>query len=100
MPSIKNARGGIIADIFTSGEFGPLYIATGRPALMLLMINDVNGARVVRGPVYSTYEFYGKPFPMTSGRYSDEDWQQAYDDLTGENALMSLPFAHLLDSSK
>lgn len=98
-PSTKNARGGIIADIFTSGKFGPLYIATGRPALMLLMVNDVNGARVVRGPVYSTYEFYGKPFPMTSGRYSDEDWQQAYDDLTGQS-LYSLPFAHLLEPSK
>lgn len=99
-PSTKNARWWIIADIFTSWKFGPLYIATWRPALMLLMINDINWSRVVRWPVYSTYEFYGKPFPMTSGRYSDEDRQQAYDDLENEDQLFSLPFSHLLDIQK
>jgi hypothetical protein len=45
--SQKEMRGALIADIFTSEGGNPLYEATGRPALMLLMINDVNGARVV-----------------------------------------------------
>jgi hypothetical protein len=40
-------RGALIADIFTSEGGNPLYEAIGRPALMLLMVNDVNGARVV-----------------------------------------------------
>lgn len=99
-PTHKAARWSLIADIFTSGKFGPLYVATGRPALMLLMVNDVNGPRVVWWPVYSTYEFYGKPFPMTSGRYTDEDWQQAYDTLEKESSLFSLPFGHLLDTTE
>jgi hypothetical protein len=47
MPSQKEMRGALIADIFTSEGGNPLYEATGRPALMLLMVNDINGARVV-----------------------------------------------------
>jgi hypothetical protein len=45
--SQKETRGALIADIFTSELDGPLYEAIGRPALMLLMVNDINGARVV-----------------------------------------------------
>lgn len=47
MPSAKEFRSAIIADIFTSGKYGPLYLATGRPHLMLVMVNDINGPRVV-----------------------------------------------------
>jgi hypothetical protein len=46
-PTIKEHRVALIADIFTSEGGNPLYEAIGRPALMLLMVNDVNGARVV-----------------------------------------------------
>ena len=57
--SQKEMRGALIADIFTSEGGNPLYEAIGRPALMLLMVNDVNGARVVVGPIFTQYEFYG-----------------------------------------
>jgi hypothetical protein len=43
----KEKRSSIIADIFTSGKYGPLYEAVGRPYLMTLMINDINGTRMV-----------------------------------------------------
>ncbi len=46
-PSQKEMRGALIADIFTSEIDGPLYEAIGRPAIMLLMVNDINGGRVV-----------------------------------------------------
>ncbi|MDR0860827.1 MAG: DUF3160 domain-containing protein [Candidatus Peribacteria bacterium] len=46
-PTLKEMRGGLIADIFTSEGGNPLYEAIGHPALMLLMVKDVNGARVV-----------------------------------------------------
>jgi hypothetical protein len=46
-PTQKEMRGALIADIFTSEGGNPLYEAIGRPALMVLMVNDVNGARVV-----------------------------------------------------
>ena len=46
-PLQKERRGSIIADIFTSGKFGPLYEAVGRPYMMALSINDINGARIV-----------------------------------------------------
>lgn len=47
LPIEKEQRGALIADIFTSGTKGPLYEATGRPYLLLLMIDDANGKRVV-----------------------------------------------------
>jgi hypothetical protein len=67
----------IIADIFTSENDGPLYIATGRPDLLITDIKDANGTRAVIGPVYSTYEFYGSDNPISAqkGRYTDIDWR-------------------------
>ena len=77
-PIQKEMRGALIADIFTSEWGNPLYQATGRPALMLLMVNDTNGARVVLGPVFTHYEFYGSNdiIPNIEGRYTDEDRQE------------------------
>jgi uncharacterized protein YfkK (UPF0435 family) len=46
-PTIKENRGSLIADIFTSEGNNVLYEAIGRPALMYLMVKDTNGARVV-----------------------------------------------------
>jgi hypothetical protein len=43
----KEMRGSIIADIFTSEGGNPLYEAIGRPALLLVMIDDINGPRIV-----------------------------------------------------
>lgn len=43
----KGMRASIIADIFTSGEYGPYYLATGRPVLMIVLIDDNNGKRAV-----------------------------------------------------
>lgn len=37
----------LIADIFTSEKNGPLYIANGRPYLLIANIKDANGARAV-----------------------------------------------------
>jgi hypothetical protein len=68
----------LIADIFTSEGNGPLYIANGRPYLLLTTIKDVNGTRAVIGPVYSTFEFYGDDNVISAekGRYSDDDWRK------------------------
>jgi len=99
LPLQKEKRSSIIADIFTSGEYGPLYEAVGRPYLLAVMINDVNGARIVIGPMFSHYEFYGTPIPSkTAGRYTDEDRQNSYDTLWSakETTLMSLPFQTLI----
>lgn len=101
----KEKRGSIIADIFTSGKYGPLYEAVGRPYLMTMMINDANGARVVIGPVFSHYEFYeGQASfkPEGGGRYTDQDWQNNYDTLKGdtEENIMSLPLLEIIQSTK
>jgi hypothetical protein len=37
----------LIADIFTSEKDGPLYIANGRPYLLITTIKDTNGTRAV-----------------------------------------------------
>ena len=81
----KEERGALIADIFTSEGGNPLYEAIGRPMLMALMVNDVNGARIVMGPVFAHYEFY-KSDNVLEGeqRYSDNQRQEAYDGLTSE----------------
>lgn len=91
----KWMRSALIADVFTS-EFGPYYIANGRPLLMVVSIDDINGKRAVIWPVYSTYEFYGKPFASQAWRYSDTDRRTAYDTLTGKKELMTLPLQHIL----
>ena len=51
---------------------------------MAVMIDDVNGKRVVMGPIFSHYEFYKKDKVLDGAqRYSDLDWQHAYDALSG-----------------
>ena len=51
---------------------------------MAVMIDDVNGKRVVMGPIFSHYEFYKQDNVLDGDqRYSDLDWQHAYDTLSG-----------------
>jgi hypothetical protein len=99
-PGIKLERGALIADIFTSEGWNPLYEAVGRPLLMALMVKDANGARIVLWPIFSHYEFYQADKILEwDQRYTDEDWQTAYDKLesnTKEKAY-SLPMQKLFD---
>ncbi len=100
----KEKRWSIIADIFTSGKYGPLYEAVGRPYLMTMMVNDVNGARIVIWPVFSHYEFYPQQAPFEAeggGRFTDEDRQKNYDGLKdSEFNLLSLPLQEIIQSTK
>jgi len=60
---------------------------------MAVMIDDVNGKRVVMGPIFSHYEFYKKDKVLDGDqRYSDLDWQHAYEALsdTQKNKATSL----------
>lgn len=82
-PLGKEQRSALIADIFTAEGGNPLYQATWRPLLMAVMIDDINGKRVVMGPIFSHYEFYQKDQVLEGDqRYSDQDWQYAYDSLS------------------
>ena len=80
----KEMRAALIADIFTSEGWNPLYEAVGRPALMLVMIDDANGKRIARGPVFTHYEFYDSDDVVNANgsRLNDIQWQAAYDSLT------------------
>ena len=80
----KEMRAALIADIFTSEWWNPLYEAVGRPALMLVMIDDANGKRIARGPVFTHYEFYDSDDVVDAkwSRLNDIQWQAAYDSLT------------------
>ncbi len=82
--SQKEMRAALIADIFTSEGWNPLYEAVGRPALMLVMIDDVNGKRIARGPIFTHYEFYDSDDVVDAewSRLNDIQWQTAYDELT------------------
>ena len=77
-------RAALIADIFTSEGWNPLYEAVGRPALMLVMIDDANGKRIARGPIFTHYEFYDSDEVVDAkgSRLNDIQWQAAYDGLT------------------
>ncbi len=102
-PLQKEKRWAIIADIFTSGLYGPLYEAVGRPYMMAMMVNDSNGARIVLGPIFSHYEFYADQASFEAvggGRFTDQDWQNNYDTLswTTETNNMSLPLAEILQT--
>jgi hypothetical protein len=96
--SQKEMRAALIADIFTSeykGNVDPLYEAVWRPALMLVMIDDINGKRVAIWPVFTHYEFYDSDNIINAkwSRLNDIQWQAAYDDLTWdklESALSTL----------
>lgn len=84
-PTNAEMRSAIIADIFTSEADWPLYEAIGRPALMILNVDDINGTRTVIWPVFTHYEFYQSDNILTdhdSSRYSDLDRQ---DQLWKEN---------------
>ena len=80
----KEMRAALIADIFTSEGWNPLYEAVGRPALMLVMIDDANGKRIARGPIFTHYEFYDSDevVDANGSRLNDIQWQAAYDNLT------------------
>ena len=80
----KEMRAALIADIFTSEGWNPLYEAVGRPALMLVMIDDINGKRIARGPIFTHYEFYDSDevVDANGSRLNDIQWQAAYDGLT------------------
>ncbi len=85
--SQKEMRAALIADIFTSEykwSIDPLYEAVGRPALMLVMIDDINGKRVAIWPVFTHYEFYGSDNVVKANgiRLNDLQRQAAYDSLT------------------
>ena len=96
--SQKEMRAALIADIFTSeyeGNVDPLYEAVWRPALMLVMIDDINGKRVAIWPVFTHYEFYNSDNIINAkwSRLNDIQWQAAYDGLTWsklESALSTL----------
>lgn len=96
----RGTRSANIADIFTSGDYGPYYLATGRPLLMIVLVDDINGKRAVIWPVYSTYEFYGMPFPSETGRYTDQDRRDVYDNLEHKEELMTLPLQKILIPNK
>ena len=91
-------RSALIADIFTyeyKWNVDPLYEAIGRPALMLVMIGDINGNRVAIWPVFTHYEFYNsdKVINTNWGRLNDIQWQAIYDSLSWkklESALSTL----------
>ena len=80
----KEMRAALIADIFTSEGWNPLYEAVWRPALMLVMIDDINGKRIARGPIFTHYEFYDSDDVVDAkwSRLNDIQWQAAYDNLT------------------
>ncbi len=80
----KEMRAALIADIFTSEWWNPLYESVGRPAIMLVMIDDVNGKRIARGPIFTHYEFYDSDdvVDANGSRLNDIQWQAAYDGLT------------------
>ena len=80
----KEMRAALIADIFTSEWWNPLYEAVGRPAIMLVMIDDANGKRIARGPIFTHYEFYDSDDVVDANwsRLNDLQRQAAYDNLT------------------
>ncbi len=91
MPLQKEERWALISDIFTSSDAWTLYEALWRPNLILLMIKDINGARVVLWPVYTHYEFYKK-----GERLTDENWQEDYDEnFKDDDRLKSLEYRFL-----
>jgi hypothetical protein len=51
---------------------------------MLVMIDDANGKRIARGPIFTHYEFYDSDevVDANGSRLNDIQWQAAYDGLT------------------
>ena len=92
-PLQKEERWAIIADIFTSLDFWPLYEALWRPNLLLLMIKDINWSRIVIWPVYTHYEFY-----KNWKRLTDENWQDQYDKIKNNPKLWWLEFKTVLNT--
>lgn len=87
----------LIADIFTSEKDGPLYIANGRPYLLITNIKDINWARAVIWPVYSTFEFYGSDHAIAGEkwRYTDEN-RRAWLDTAKLDTITTLPLQKIL----
>lgn len=87
----------LIADIFTSEKDGPLYIANGRPYLLITTIKDTNGTRAVVWPIYSTFEFYGSDNAIAGEkwRYTDED-RRAWLDTAKQDKIITLPLQKIL----
>lgn len=97
IPGDNDFISALIADIFTSENNWPLYIATGRPYLLITTVKDNNGTRAVIWPIYSTYEFYGsdEPIQAEGGRYTDDDRQKWLDALKEEDRY-TIPMKKLL----
>lgn len=58
---------------------------------MAVMIEDINGSRVVMGPIFTHYEFYASDEILESDqRYTDALWQEAYDYLTNAELESSM----------
>jgi hypothetical protein len=59
---------------------------------MLVMIDDANGKRIARGPVFTHYEFYDSDdvVDANGSRLNDLQWQAAYDGLTGTTLKSAL----------
>jgi hypothetical protein len=69
---------------------------------MTLMINDINGTRMVVWPVFSHYEFYeSQAWFQAQGwwRYTDQDWQNNYDTLK-EDTILWLPLQEIIQINK
>ena len=93
--SQKEMRSSIIADIFTSEnneKVDPLYEAVGRPAIMLVMIDDINWKRIAIWPVFTHYEFYDSDniIDAKGSRLNDLQWQANYDSLSWDKLNASL----------
>lgn len=70
---------------------------------MAVMIEDINGSRVVMGPIFTHYEFYASDNILESEqRYTDELWQEAYDHLSDAEleASMGLEMKKMLETNK
>jgi hypothetical protein len=72
---------------------------------MAIMVNDINGSRIVLWPIFSHYEFYGQQASFEAeggGRFTDGDRQKNYDGLKGETEtnLLSLPLQEIIQSVK
>jgi hypothetical protein len=65
---------------------------------MITTIKDINWARAVIWPVYSTYEFYDsdEPISRSQWRYTDDDRQKWYDELDN-NSVYTIPMEKLLE---
>jgi hypothetical protein len=70
----KEARSALIADVHTDAAAGKVYYeAVGIPQIIFVAVSDINGTRLVKGLIYSQYEFTQ---PLAGTRLNDEQWQE------------------------